>query len=1036
MKREEFLLPVIQRNTGKNGRPAYADILRRMDNPVCKKCHEEYQLKYPGRPFHIVCQGIYDEVDIQKTAEDKHIPEEDVRDILDPIHWASKHIRVTNESGDILPFTPRDYQEGVLSCTARRKVDRMGRGLGKRLNINTPIPTPLGWSTMGDLKVGDYVFAADGRPTRVSYVSPILLAYDTYNVVFSDGSVIHADAEHLWETIDKKTRKDRQRYPNSENLKNQPTVITTKGILDTLEVGNKKEKNHAVRLALPIKLPYRKLPVAPYVLGVWLGAGSSNVNQLTCNDPEIIEEIKWCGFSAKKLKAPFMYTIGGQPEQRNKKGQYQANNSLKNKLDKLGVLNNKHIPKTYLRGSIHQRLSLLQGLMDTDGSIFENGTSAEFCNVNKQLAEQVYELICSLGMKAVLTESNETLYGRVVGLRYRIQFFPTLPVFRLTRKLERQKQAVRPTVWHRYIVEVRKANPALMRCIQVDNEEHLYLVGKSFIPTHNTLLGVIEELHKVTTKKNYEILILCPAKAQAQMWFDQILWQCEQDPELSDTIKAKRQQPYFRIEFQNDSKLSIFTAGSSSGRDADVIRSQSPRRVRLEEQDLLNDGDYKAVMPLLRRYPNSEFHGASTPTGARSQFWSMCRQFSDYREFYEPISVHPGWSVEMEEACRREARTEDVYRHEFLAEFGDLAQGVFKSYYIDLSRVDYIYKQCHYIPKMKYFMGVDWNGQGTGTRIRVVEYDPETKVRRCVETAVVDGPQTTTQDSIDRIRDINRYWHCEDICIDKGFGNVQDEMLRLVGKKSKDLDDKRLMELKVIDFGAEMKTNKLVPNRGNTKYLDKEEDKRRTKPFMVEGAVMVLEQGLFKFSSSDSILDSQFRAYKIKTWSQHGFANTYDAGREGDHDLDAIMLALLGVELKYGLTAVPREQRLAQWAHVTEVGGGPSDPVADAKRVAEARERAKEISDVPTRQMPPKEDDTSPKVVLPGKLSHIIIPGRARSGRVSRVPSRTSAFRQPDTGNKVVPSRTHPLGPIRNPANGRPNPFDTPYIAPRPGKER
>jgi hypothetical protein len=681
MKNEEFLLPVIKRHTGEN-KPGSDAILRRMDNDICKTCHEEYKKKYPGKTFNIVCEGIYTQVDFEAVAKRSQaaggkLTVEEVRDILDPVQWSEKHIRVTDANGDIHMFTPRDYQVPVLACTARRKVDRMGRGLGK------------------------------------------------------------------------------------------------------------------------------------------------------------------------------------------------------------------------------------------------------------------------------------------------------------------------------------------------------------------TLLGVIEELHKITTKKNYPVLILAPAKAQAQKWFDDILWQCENDPDLSGTIKSKRQQPYFRIEFQNDSTLSIFTAGSSSGRDADVIRSQSPRRVRLEEQDLLNEGDYSAVTPLLRRYSNSEFHGASTPTGARSQYWKMCTQFSDHKEFYAPIMLDPNWSEEMEEACRREARTEDVYRHEFLAEFGDLAQGVFKAYYVDKARSNYRYKQCKYLPSYKYYMGVDWNGQGTGTRIRIIQYNPETKIRRMVESATVDGPQTTTQDSIDRIKDMNRYWHCEGIYIDKGFGNVQDEMLRLIGKNSDNVDDKRLMEVKVIDFGAEIKTNKLVPNRGDSKYVDKDEEKRRTKPFMVEGAVMCLEQCLFEFSDVDDLLDAQFRAYRVKTWSQHGFANTYDCGKEGDHDLDATMLALLGIELKYGITALPRERRLAQIAHVAQLGGGPTDANAGAIRAAEARQRAEDSSNVPTRQLPPKDDETQPKVVLPGTLSHIVIPGRAQPAKDSRVPSRTAAFRPPGN-NSRVPSRTTPntmAGQFQRPQG---NPFENSFIAPRP----
>lgn len=681
MNHDEFMLPVMKRNSGQNGRPLATETLRRMDNPICKQCHEEYKKKYPGKAFHIICNGIYTEVDVQRIVKQSELPEEDARDVINPIHWAEKHIRVTDDNGDVTPFHPRDYQEGVLSCTAERKIDRMGRGLGK------------------------------------------------------------------------------------------------------------------------------------------------------------------------------------------------------------------------------------------------------------------------------------------------------------------------------------------------------------------TLLGIIEELHKVTTRKNYPILILCPAKAQAQKWYDDILWQCENDPDLSETIKAKRQQPYFRIEFQNDSTISIFTAGSSSGRDADVIRSQSPRRVRLEEQDLLNEGDYKAVIPLLRRYKKSEFHGSSTPTGARSQFWQMCTQFADYREFYAPISVHPDWSEEMEESCRREARTDDVYRHEFMAEFGDLAQGVFKAHYVDLARLDYKYKQCRYLPDMVYYMGVDWNGQGTGTRIRIVQYNPDTKKRKVVESVAVDGPQVTTQDSLDRIRDINRYWHCEGIYIDRGFGNVQDEMLRLIGKKATNPDDKKLMEIKVIDFGAEIKTNKLVPNRGHSKYLDEDEEKRRTKPFMVEGAVMCFENGLFEFSDVDDLLDAQLRAYRVKTWSQHGFANTYEAGREGDHDLDATMLALLGIELKYGITAAPREQRMAHIAHAAAFGSGPTDTFDAAKKASEERQRAQEVSHVPTRQMSARDDDTGPQVVLPGQISHIIIPGRARNSNVTRVPSRTASFRQDGSRSTTVPSRTNPVGLIKNPSNAQKNPFDSPFIMPRRGSK-
>lgn len=1024
MTDNEFLLPVLNRTTGTNKKPIGAEIIRRMDNPVCKQCHEEYKKKYPGKVFQVDCRGIYNEKDFQQLAEVSHLPEEIVRDVYDPIYWASKHINVADENGDIHPFKPRDYQEGVLSCTARYKVDRMGRGMGKAQALTTLIPTPCGYTTMGELKIGDIIFDEKGYPTIVTFVTDIQYGRTCYDIIFSDGSIITADAEHQWETWTHAARKAQSRYPNRINPRVGPAVRTTEEIRATLLHGNGKrvERNHSIPIAGALQRSIKKLIIPPYVLGAWLGDGCKNGGSgYACDilDEQIINNIRDCGFKVNKGVGKHSWHIQG----------------LTNKLKELGIWRNKHIPDIYLLGSIEQRFELLRGLMDTDGTIDKNG-NCSFDNMNAHLVDQVYELIVSLGIKATQGTKKATLNGVYHGVCHRVRFLTILPVFKLSRKLNRLHLNQRKTQDHRYIVDIKPVPSVPVKCIQVDSPNHLYLAGKSCIPTHNTLLGVIEELHKAINHKNYNILILCPAKAQAQKWYDDFLWQCDQDPELSDTIKQKKQQPYFKIEFHNGSTLSIFTAGSSSGRDADVIRSQTPQRVRLEEQDLLNEGDYKAVMPLLRRYKQSEFHGSSTPTGARSKFWQMCMQFSDYKEFYAPIMLSPQWlddPISYEEVCRRESRTEDVYRHEFLAEFGDLAQGVFKSFYVDRSRGSYKYKQTRYNPTMKYYMGVDWNGQGTGTRIRVIEYNETNKKRRMVQADTVDGPQSTTQESLDRIKDINRYWHCEGIYIDKGFGNVQDEMLRLMGKKATNADDKRLLEVKVIDFGAEIKTNKLVPNRGNSKYLDKEEDKRRTKPFMVEGAVMCLENGLFEFSDVDDILDSQLRAYRVKTWSQHGFANTYDAGKEGDHDLDATMLALLGIELKYGLTAIPQSQRMAQFAYAAGLGAGPSNPVDNAQKAFEARKRAEETSHVPSRQMPDKPDESDPKIVLPGQRSHIVIPGRARDTRTTRVPSRTATFRQSGSSTRATPSRTNPQGPIQRPPSYRQNPFDSPFISPRRG---
>ena len=495
-----------------------------------------------------------------------------------------------------------------------------------------------------------------------------------------------------------------------------------------------------------------------------------------------------------------------------------------------------------------------------------------------------------------------------------------------------------------------------------------------------TTLGVIEELHSATTHKNYPIMVAAPAKSQAQKWFDDILWQAEQSPEIAKSIIQKQQQPFYKIRFSNGSTISIFTCGSASGRGADVIRSQTPRRVRLEEQDGLNEEDYKALQPLFRRYKNSEFHGASTPKGDHSTFWAMCTQYPDYKEFHVPITEHPEWGPEMEEACRREARTNINYVHEFLADFGNPEEGVFKAAFVDWARKPYRYEECRYDAQCKYVMGVDWNGEGTGTRIRVVEYNPLTALRRAVAFETIDGDEVATLDFLNSIRNLNRVWHCDRVYVDAGFGYIQDSLIRDLGRVAEIPEDRKLEYVRVVDFGATLKTNKLIPRRGKFKYLRQDDLDRRTKPFMVEGAVAVLEQHLFEFSDKDTTLDSQMRAYRVKTWSAHGHANTYEAGREGDHDLDATLLALLGIELEFGLFAQaplpPATVRHIPTVHQSDV------PV---------RSRAETV---PSRQMVSSQQRR--RVAFVSRNSWIEIPGRASpSGPRTEIPSRTARIQRP-----------------------------------------
>lgn len=529
--------------------------------------------------------------------------------------------------------------------------------------------------------------------------------------------------------------------------------------------------------------------------------------------------------------------------------------------------------------------------------------------------------------------------------------------------------------------------------------------------------GIGEELHMALTRKKIEIMIVCPQQTQAEMWYMGILEQLENSPKLQGVLAAQKQSPYYFLRFNNGSIIKIFTAGSGSGKKGGAMRGQNPRRIRLDEQDYLAEGDYDAIMPLLRRFKELTFHGSSTPTGLRGMYYKMCRELPEYKEFFFPITDHPDWKEEMRDTYMLEAKTMDRFIHEFLAEFGDPKAGVFKSLFIDRALMpSYWHRDARWNPAKRYVMGVDWNGKGTGTRIYVVEYDTLTRKRRTVDRAVVDDPAATTFKSIGEIERLNKKWMCDHIYVDAGFGFAQDELLRSVGQAAArdDLQTRKLKNIKVIDFGGTLEFNKLVPNReaGEKKRPDDEDQlKRRTKPFMVEGTVMALEEDLVEFSSDDdTLLESQMRGYRVKTWSTHELPASYETDAEsGDHDLDAFMLAMLGIEIEYGLFRTRESvRRLAQIVHVTGFGLGPSQPAVPSPSLpteaASEPEGAKQSlarrNGVQTRTPSPQPNTV--RVLHNGRGAAIV--GRQSSGRNSptpgQIPSRTSNF----MGGRGMPS--------------------------------
>jgi hypothetical protein len=300
-------------------------------------------------------------------------------------------------------------------------------------------------------------------------------------LTFSDGQRVVADASHEWVTVDKNGRRaGRARIG----------VRTTDEIRQTLRVDG--ELNHQVPLAGPVQYPTRiDLPIEPYTLGAWLGDGTTTAAAITCCDDEILEQISGDGYPVRRLTyAPHLYSIGATGRTRDiATGRYERNASLSSQLRDLGLREGKYVPEAYLQAGVGQRLALLQGLMDTDGYVDDVAGRCEFTSTNERIADGVVELAAGLGFRPVKSVGRATLRGVDHGPKYRVKFTPDRPVFRLRRKLARQRPA--DARFHRFraIDAVREVASVPVRCIQVASPRGVFLVTKSFIPTHNSSLG-------------------------------------------------------------------------------------------------------------------------------------------------------------------------------------------------------------------------------------------------------------------------------------------------------------------------------------------------------------------------------------------------------------------------------------------------------------------------------------------------------------------------------------------------------------------
>jgi len=330
----------------------------------------------------------------------------------------------------------------------------------KGLDMETDIPTPSGWTKMKDLQVGHYVYGSTGNPVMVTAKSQTHHR-KCYKIKFCDGSSIVCDNVHLWTVHHGRSGKENRITVNSDQL------------VDL--VAKRSSGIHTfIRNSSPISGPNLQLPIDPYFLGAWLGDGTASEPKITLGDKKrlIADYIKLLGFDVREYK----------------KDQFYIKN-LRGVLVSNGLFGNKHVPPIYLRASFEQRLELLRGLMDTDGSWHKTRNHAQFVSTDKHLRDSVYELVCSLGWKASTHEHTATGFG-VSTRAYTLCFTPfghnpfKLNTFNRPKAQARINGTAR--CGKRLIKKIEPVESVPTQCIQVDAHDSLYLAGRQMVPTHNT----------------------------------------------------------------------------------------------------------------------------------------------------------------------------------------------------------------------------------------------------------------------------------------------------------------------------------------------------------------------------------------------------------------------------------------------------------------------------------------------------------------------------------------------------------------------
>lgn len=363
----------------------------------------------------------------------------------------------------------------TITERGRRIINLCHRGIAKALSLDTRLPTPNGWTTVADIQVGQYVFGEEGKPGKVLAKSSVF-DKPMYQLTLSDGRTLKVSEDHINTVIHRRQKRingTRVSYLDRRDLTTKELLTIPLFTTRSASKKNPKGKENRVWLPLPrpVEYPECALPIDPYTLGLAIGDGSMDTTTGFCrlyghvdDLPLLIAQVP-TPCSTMLLDSRFS-SVG-------RVGLLGLGAAIKS----LGLNchgDNKFVPDMYKLGSVDQRLAILQGLMDTDGTVYENGCTS-FTSNSLRLVKDVQELIWSLGGVATISP---------MAAAWRCNINLNLSLFRLPRKKERQHFKCFDRV---ALVAITAIPQEPSQCLMVDTPKNTFLAG-DYIVTHNTTL--------------------------------------------------------------------------------------------------------------------------------------------------------------------------------------------------------------------------------------------------------------------------------------------------------------------------------------------------------------------------------------------------------------------------------------------------------------------------------------------------------------------------------------------------------------------